>query len=164
MTDESSVEETTPNGASEIGLPSEQVDEAPDSAPVYRDQRKRYPWWVKSVDEPTTAINRNKHKRIDMERLTVDLVGRFHHAKNRAEVVNRAGRVGLPQYIGVDKAAVLGKKGWTRQKRWLQENSPGSRHEDQALHNAAQSVQYNLGHASFYYNRHAGLDPASRCS
>jgi reductive dehalogenase len=149
MAHELSGEETTVNDAGEIGLPSGQVDEAPDPAPVYRNQRKRYPWWVKSVDEPTTAIDRNKHKRINMERLTVDLVGRFHHAKNRAEVVNRAASVGLPQYIGLDKAAALGKKGWTRQKRWLQENSPGSRHEDQALHNAAQSVQYNLGH-DFY--------------
>ena len=49
-----------------------------DSGPVYRDQRKRYPWWVKSVNEPTTAIDRNKHKRMDARKLTIDLVNRFY--------------------------------------------------------------------------------------
>ncbi len=149
MTHELSGEETTVNDAGEIGLPSGQVDEAPDPAPVYRNQRKRYPWWVKSVNEPTTAIDRDKHKRMDRERLTVDLVGRFYHKENRAEVANKTANLGLPQYIGMDKAAALGKKGWARQKRWLRENSPGFRHKDWALYHAAQSVQYNLGY-DFY--------------
>ena len=145
MAHELSGEETTANAAGEIGLPSVQADESPDPNPVYRNQKKRYPWWVKSVSEPTTAIDRDKHRRIDRDRLTVDLVARFHHAKNRAEVVNRMANVGLPQYIGADKTSALGKQGWARQKRWLEENSPGFRHEDWALFHAAQSVQYNLG-------------------
>jgi reductive dehalogenase len=149
MTHELTGEETTVNDAGEIGLPSGQVDEAPDPAPVYRNQRKRYPWWVKSVNEPTIATDRERHRRMDAERLTLDLVGRFYHKENRAEVVNKTANLGLPQYIGVDKAAALGKKGWARQKRWLQENSPGFRHEDWALYHAAQSVQYNLGY-DFY--------------
>jgi reductive dehalogenase len=120
-------------------------DMTSDSGPVYRDQRKRYPWWVKSVNEPTTAIDRNKHRRMDARKLTIDLVNRFYHAKDRAEVVDKTSLTGLPQYIGVDKTAALAKKGWTRQKRWLEENSPGFRHEDWALGHAAQSVQYNLG-------------------
>jgi reductive dehalogenase len=121
------------------------VRTAEDDPIVYRNQKKRYPWWVKSVNEPTTAIDRDKHRRMNMERLTVDLVSRFYHGKNRAEVVNRMANVGLPQYIGVDKATELGRKGGAQQKRWLDENSPGFRHEDWALYHAAQSVQYNLG-------------------
>ncbi|MBW2062312.1 MAG: hypothetical protein JRI95_12240 [Deltaproteobacteria bacterium] len=117
MTHGLSGEETTVNDAGEIGLPSGQVDEAPDPAPVYRNQRKRYPWWVKSVNEPTTATDRERHRRMDKERLTTDLVGRFYHKEDRAEVVNKTANLGLPQYIGVDKAALLVKKGWARQKR-----------------------------------------------
>lgn len=122
-----------------------QAGQAPEPAPVYRNQKKRYPWWVKSVNEPTTAIDRERHRRMDAKRLTIDLVGRFNHKENRAEVVRKTANLGLPQYIGADKAAALAKKGWTRRKRWLEENSPGFRHEDWALGHAAESVQYNLG-------------------
>lgn len=145
MTPELSGEETTVNDADDTGLPSEQVDETPDSAPVYRDQRKRYPWWVKRVNEPTTATDWERHRRMNPERLVLDLVSRFYHGKDRAEVVRKRAHLGLPQYIGVDKTAALAKKGLTRKKRWLEESSPGFRHEDWALGHAAESVQYNLG-------------------
>jgi len=149
MTRELFVEETTINDADDSGLPSEQVDETPESAPVYRNQRNRYPWWVKSVNESTTAIDRERHRRMNPERLLVDLVSRFYHKKDREDVVKKKASLGLPQYIGMDKAVDLAKKGRTRRKRWLEENSPGFRHEDWALGHAAESVQYNLGH-DFY--------------
>ena len=100
MTHELSGKETTVNDASETGIPSDQFDNAPDPAPVYRNQRKRYPWWVKSVNEPTTVVDRDKQKPMDRERLTLDLVGRFYHKKNRADVVKKTANLGLLQYIG----------------------------------------------------------------
>ena len=145
MAHELSGEETTVSDAGEVGLPSNQVDEAADPALVYRNQRKRYPWWVKGVNEPTTAIDRERHRRMNPERLVEDMVSRFYYGKNREEIVRKRAHLSLPQYIGAGKAAALGKKGWTERKRWLKENSPGFRHEDWALFHAAESVQYNLG-------------------
>jgi len=149
MTHGFSGKETTVHDVGETGLPSGQVDEAPDPIPVYRNQKKRYPWWVKSVDETTTVVDLERHKRMNPERLTVDLVSRFYHKKDREEVVGNKAKLGLPQYIGFEKAVGLAKKARENQKRWLEENTPGFRHEDWALYHAAQSVQYNLGH-DFY--------------
>jgi len=149
MNHELSGEEAADRDADEIGLPLPHTDETPDPIPVYRNQRKRYPWWVKSVNEPTTAIDRDTHRRMNRDRLTIDLVDRFHHAKNREEVVSKTANTGMRQYISADRVSDYGKAAWNRQKRWLQENAPGFRHEDWALYYGAQSVQYNLGH-DFY--------------
>ena len=138
-------EESNNNDVNDSSLPSEQVDETTESAPVYRNKKNRYPWWVKSVNESTTAIDRERHRPMNPERLLIDLVSRFYHKKDREDVVKKKATLGLLQYIGMDKAIALAKKGWARRKRWLEENTPGFRHEDWALGHAAESVQYNLG-------------------
>ena len=121
-----------------------QVDQAFESEPVYRDQRKRYPWWVKSVDEITTTIDRSKAKPMDINKTTVLVENRFFTPDNLEEMAKKYSEKGLTRYTGVEKAIELHRKKWDFMRSHIQENTPGFTHEDYALYYAAYSVQYNF--------------------
>ncbi|MBW2060228.1 MAG: hypothetical protein JRI95_01565, partial [Deltaproteobacteria bacterium] len=82
---------------------------------VYRDQSKRYPWWVKSVDKITTQVDESI-----ME-------------KPRGNVINWFARQPA-EYR--DEIAASGKANYSRR---VQNNEPGARLQDVALHQAASS-------------------------
>lgn len=121
-----------------------QVDQAFESEPVYRNQRKRYPWWVESVDEITTATDRSKAKPMDIRKSTVLIENRFFTPENLEEMVKKYSEKGLTRYTGVEKAIELHRKKWDFMSSHIRENAPGFNHEDWALYYAAFSVQYNM--------------------
>ncbi len=125
----------------------EQVNQAgqalePDT--VYRDQRKRYPWWVKSVDEITTATDKSKVKPYDITKSTVNLANRFFNSENLEKMVETHAENGLIRYIGQEKAIELYRNKWDFMSSHIQKNTPGFTHEDYALYYAAYSIQYNF--------------------
>jgi reductive dehalogenase len=130
--------------------PSSEQAEAVDSATliepevVYRDQTKRYPWWVRSVDKPTVAIDRSTAKPMDFSKTTANLAARFFKRHNLEEMVNKYKETGLIRYIGVEKTIDVYKKKWVSMQKDLHAKKPGFNHEDWALMNAAFSVQYNF--------------------
>ena len=52
---------------------------------VYRDQKKRYPWWVKSVDRVTTEIDESAWDRKVTDKIQTGLYGDREAAKKAAE-------------------------------------------------------------------------------
>ncbi|MBT6612687.1 MAG: hypothetical protein HOB38_11330, partial [Deltaproteobacteria bacterium] len=51
---------------------------------VYRDQSKRYPWWVKSVDKMTTEIDESIWERKVTDQIQMGLFGDPEKAKEKA--------------------------------------------------------------------------------
>jgi len=82
---------------------------------VYRDQSKRYPWWVKSVDKITTQVDESI-----MEKPRGNIISWF--VRQPAEYR--------------DEIAASGKANYSRR---VQNNEPGARLQDVALHQAASS-------------------------
>lgn len=144
MSYESSEEETIVNGSREGVLPLKQVDEISKPDPVHRNQRKRYPWWVRSVNEPTIAIDRDKLRRMKISKATLSSAARFFTPENLEEMVNKFAEIGISRYIGVDETIKMHRQKRALVEKWLQENSPGFNHADWALYYAAFSVQYNF--------------------
>jgi reductive dehalogenase len=122
--------------------------EHPEQETVYRDQRKRYPWWVKSVDEITTATDKSKAKPYDITKSTFTFASRFFTSKNLEKMVEKHAENGLIRYIGQEKAIELYRKRGDFMRSQIQENTPGFTHEDYALFFAAFSTQHNF-HMSF---------------
>lgn len=142
--------------------------EHPEQDTVYRDQRKRYPWWVKSVDEITTATDKSKAKPMDISKATFSPPARFFKPHNIEEEAAKAAGFGISQHIGVDKTVQMHRDKWAWIEKSLKEDVPGFSHADWALYYAAYSVQYNfsfsfeeLTEKSAFTNVHEryGLDP-----
>ena len=47
---------------------------------IYRDQKKRYPWWVKTVDEITTETDDSRSSKPDFHRIAHTIL--FESDKN----------------------------------------------------------------------------------
>ncbi len=124
--------------------PLSQADQTPEPETVYRDQKKRYPWWVKSVDEITTATDKSKLKRMDIFKSTVLAENRFFTPENLKESVEKYAEKGLTRYTGVEKAIELHHNKWDFMSNQIRKNTPGFTHEDWALYYAAFSTQYNM--------------------
>ena len=103
----------------------------------YREQKSRYPWWVKNVEELTTEIDRSQLKRMNFRKNTVVPNARFFKPETLEEDIKKCANIGVTQYIGVDKAVKLHQKKRALVDKWLHENTPGYNHEDWALYYAA---------------------------
>lgn len=88
---------------------------------VYRDQKGRYPWWVKSVDTITTEVDDSI-----MEKPKGNIISWL--AKNSPE--------------HMIKLAISGKEKYSQR---VQNNEPGTRLQDVALHQAASSFWWAGG-------------------
>lgn len=126
-----------------------QADEIAEPDPVHRNQRKRYPWWVRSVDEPTIAIDKARIRRMDFSKTTLVPAARFFTPENLEEMVNKFAKTGISRYIGVDKTIEMHRRKRGLMEKWLQDNPSGFNHADWALYYAAFSVQYNFSY-DFY--------------
>jgi reductive dehalogenase len=87
---------------------------------VYRDQKGRYPWWVKSVDKITTQVDETI-----MER-------------PKGNVISWVSK--QPEHM--IKLAISGRENYSRR---VQNNEPGTRLQDVALHQAASSFWWAGG-------------------
>lgn len=88
---------------------------------VYRDQSKRYPWWVKSVDNITTPVDESI-----ME-------------KPKGNIISWLSKQPPEKMI---KLVMSGKDNYSRR---VQNNEPGTRLQDVALHQAASSFWWAGG-------------------
>ena len=109
---------------------------------VYRNQKKRYPWWVKSVDEPTNEINLEKTTPPSIYKSTA-LVQRFLHRKDYKEFIKRFPNIGAKRHLGVDTLLKTYEHREALVKKMVQEGIPGSTQKDLALAYAAYSLYYD---------------------
>jgi reductive dehalogenase len=168
MSNNLSHEKTASESASDEPDTIKPVEENFDPEPVYRSQKKRYPWWVKSVERPTIAVDRGKAERMQLQKTTFSPPARFFKPHNIEEMAAKAADFGISRYIGVDKTVQMHRDKWAWIEKSLKEDVPGFSHADWALYNAAYSVQYNfsipfeeLTEKSAYVNvqERYGLDP-----
>ena len=144
MSNEPASAQTDKGGFSREDSPQQPTKEISHEDAVYRNQKGRYPWWVKSIDEPTIEIDRSQLKRMHPFKSTLNPFGRFFKPESLEEDVEKHKNIGIAQYIGVDKTIKLFRKKRALVENWLHDSTPGFNHEDWALYYAAYSVQYNL--------------------
>ena len=90
---------------------------------VHRDQKKRYLWWVKSVDTNTTEIDDSRLKKLD-DRRTAASKGKPARTRKKASQEEITGHV----------------------VKGIKENIPGRSLPDLALHYAANTyMHYSIG-------------------
>ena len=72
------MEDTTSETAGAFGDPGT----LPDGF-VYRDQKGRYPWWVRSVDRITTPVDASTWERKRIDRIMMNMGSRREGARDR---------------------------------------------------------------------------------
>jgi hypothetical protein len=100
LTEEQGEVEVMSDDSNEHPVHLKEFDEISEPDTVYRNQRKRYPWWVRNVDEPTIAIDRTRTRRMNFRKTTLTLASRFFTPQNLEEMVEKYSKSGISQYIG----------------------------------------------------------------
>lgn len=111
--------------------------------PVYRNQRKRFPWWVKSVDAPTIEVDLARAERPNLKK-TAALWARHVHRDDYEDFIKEFPDAGLKYYIGEKRMISNWKKRWNNHRKYLQQNKPGFTQRDQALLYAGFSLYYDI--------------------
>lgn len=110
---------------------------------VYRNQKKRYPWWVKSVDQVTIELD-HEHTERPMIQNTAALFGRDVFRENYGEFIKAFPDIGLKLHLGADRMIEAYRQKWAKARESIFHEVPGHTHRDQALMYAAYSLYYDL--------------------
>ena len=103
---------------------------------AYRNQKKRYPWWVKSVDSPTIIFDLERMDRPDMKKSTA-IYSRHSQREDYEEFIKNFPNIGLKYNLDADKMTDLWRAKWQKTKATTDNNEPGHSLRDWALFYAA---------------------------
>ncbi|MCP4752740.1 MAG: hypothetical protein GY866_17785, partial [Proteobacteria bacterium] len=99
---------------------------------VYRNQKGRYPWWVKTVDDITTETDDERLEPPNIMKSTA-LYTRNTQREDYESFIKDSPEIGLKYHFGADKMAQLWRKKWEMTKTTIQNKRPGYSHRDWAL-------------------------------
>ncbi|MBT7888653.1 MAG: hypothetical protein HN580_06520, partial [Deltaproteobacteria bacterium] len=109
---------------------------------IFRDQKKRFPWWVKSVDKPTIEVDPENGTQPSLFKSTA-LVQRFLHRKDYKEFIKRFPDIGAKRHLGLDTLLKTHEHRENLVRKMIREGIPGSTQKDMALAYAAYSLYYD---------------------
>lgn len=126
------------------GRPDHSADagKADTQAVSYRNQKKRFPWWVKSTDQPTVEVDYTKIELPSIKKSTA-LWARHVHREDYEPFIRKSPDAGLKYHIGEERMISDWRKRWNNQKKYIQNHKPGSTQRDLALLYAAFSLYYD---------------------
>jgi len=98
----------------------------------YRNQKGRYPWWVKTVDNITIETYKEQAQRPDIKKSTA-LYSRNTQRADYETFMQDSPVIGLKYHFGRDKMINLWHKKWERTKSTIQKQKPGHSLRDWAF-------------------------------
>ena len=99
---------------------------------VFRNQKGRYPWWVKTVEKITIETDNERMERPDI-RKSAALYSRNTQREDYEAFMQDSPEIGLKYHLGRDKMIQHWHKKWDWTKNTIEEKKPGHSHRDWAL-------------------------------
>lgn len=109
---------------------------------VFRSQRERYPWYVRTVEKPTIEIDRARAVRPAYEK-TTEYGDRFMQKENFPEIIARYPEAGLKRYVGEKRMVEFWRGRTERMLRDIKNKKPGNSLKEVSLFYAAYANQYS---------------------